>query len=71
MESCQRVQLSSTLGHSLQTTIGVWRVKLLLIIALGKLFLEKGATAYGPPGMQEFLQGVHDLSSNIILAESR
>ena len=48
----------------------MWHVKLLLIIALGKLFLEKGSDTSGPPGTKEFLEGVKNLPSNIELAQS-
>ncbi|KAE9382229.1 hypothetical protein N431DRAFT_476868 [Stipitochalara longipes BDJ] len=54
---------------SLQTASGVWRVKLLLVIALGRFFLERGATSSGPPGIREFLQGTHDLPPTLILRQ--
>ena len=62
-------QLSSVSTQDLLTATGIWRVKLFLVVALGKLFLEKGATDLGPPGIREFLQGVHTLPSNIVLCE--
>ncbi len=62
-------QLSRISPQSLQTASEVWHVKLLLVIALGRLFLERGATRFGPPGIREFLQGVNALPSNIVLSQ--
>ena len=61
-------QLNGILLSSLQSVPRVWRVRLLIIIALGKLFLEKGADVSGPPGIQEFLQSTVALPSSIELA---
>lgn len=55
---------------SVQKSSSVWQVRLLLLIALGKLFLEKGADAFGPPGAKEYLEGVECLPSNIELAQT-
>lgn len=61
-------QLSRASPQSLQTASEVWHVRLLLVVALGRLFLERGATGFGPPGIREFLQGVNALPSNIVLS---
>jgi proline utilization trans-activator len=42
--------------------------KLLLVVALGRLFLERGASSSGPPGIREFLQGA-DLPSTLVLRQ--
>jgi hypothetical protein len=42
--------------------------KLLLVVALGRLFLERGASSSGPLGIQEFLQGA-DLPSTLVLRQ--
>ena len=42
--------------------------RFLLIIAVGKLFLEKGASESGPPGVDEFLQGANALPPIIVLS---
>lgn len=46
------------------------RTKFLAIIALGKLFLEKGATSFGPPGIREFLHATQILPPNLVLSQS-
>ncbi|CAH0020159.1 unnamed protein product [Clonostachys rhizophaga] len=61
-------ELEKTFHTSSQTT-RLWQVKLLLIVALGKLFLEKGASKSGPPGVTEFRQGVNALPSTILLSQ--
>jgi hypothetical protein len=62
-------QLDRALPNTLQAVSEVWQVKLLIIIALGKLFLEKGATSFGPPGIREFLQCVKIIPSTISLSQ--
>lgn len=48
----------------------VWQTEILMIIALGKLFLERGATSLGPPGIREFLLSAITLPSNFTLIEN-
>lgn len=36
----------------------LWHVQLLLVIAFGKLFLRRGASALGPPGATDFLRAL-------------
>lgn len=60
-------QISQTPAQRLQAMSGILLTKLLIVIALGKLFLERGATTLGPPGIREFLQAAHCLPSNIQL----
>lgn len=60
-------QLRQTASSSLNETLSIWQTKTLAVIAVGKLFLEKGATEQGPPGIQEFLQCVASLPSAIDL----
>jgi hypothetical protein len=55
--------------RTLSQATRLWQVKLLLIVALGKLFLEKGASESGPPGVTEFRQGVSALPSSIVLSQ--
>ncbi|KAI1392697.1 uncharacterized protein F4822DRAFT_425900 [Hypoxylon trugodes] len=45
----------------------IWVVQVSAVVALGRLFLEKGATGSRPPGFQEFLQGSDAVPSNTIL----
>ncbi|KAI1627906.1 hypothetical protein EDD37DRAFT_281792 [Exophiala viscosa] len=49
--------------QSVQSQPDIWQVKLLMVAATGKLFLEKGATNLGPPGIQEFFQCVQAFSA--------
>lgn len=35
-----------------------WHVQLLLVIAFGKLFLQRGTSPLGPPGAREFLRAL-------------
>lgn len=37
---------------------GLWHMQLLLVIAFGKMFLRRGASALGPPGANEVLQAL-------------
>ncbi|KIV84695.1 hypothetical protein PV11_00463 [Exophiala sideris] len=46
-----------------QSQPDIWHVKFLIVAAIGKLFLEKGATIFGPPGIQEFLQCIPAIST--------
>ncbi|RDW71016.1 hypothetical protein BP6252_07579 [Coleophoma cylindrospora] len=62
-------QLNSTPLQSLKKASEVWHVKLLMVIALGRLFLGRGATSFGPPGIREFLQGVNALPSNVVISQ--
>lgn len=50
-------------SQAAQSRPNIWHVKILMIIAFGKLFLEKGGTHHGPPGIQEFLQCVKTIST--------
>jgi hypothetical protein len=61
-------QLDRALLDSLQAISGVWHLKLWLIIALRRLFLEKGATSLGPPGIHEFLPCISSVPSPISLS---
>lgn len=36
----------------------LWNVQLLLVIALGKMFLGKGSSEFGPPGATDFLRSL-------------
>lgn len=36
----------------------LWHVQLLLVIAFGKLFLRRGASSLGPPGVTNFLRAL-------------
>jgi hypothetical protein len=47
---------------------GLLLTKVLIVIALGKLFLGKGASNDGPPGMRDFLRSATTLPSNIALS---
>lgn len=58
-------QLHQTVSNALSKILTIWQAKALAIIAVGKLFLEKGATEEGPPGIQEFLQCIASLPSAI------
>ncbi|QKX61855.1 uncharacterized protein TRUGW13939_09011 [Talaromyces rugulosus] len=51
------------------TISGAFKVKLSLIVALGRLFLEKGATVSGPPGITDFLRGVRDFKPHTMTDE--
>ncbi|RDW83477.1 hypothetical protein BP5796_04968 [Coleophoma crateriformis] len=62
-------QLKNTPLQSLKQASEVWHVKLLTVIALGRLFLGRGATSFGPPGIREFLQGVNALPSNVVISQ--
>lgn len=61
-------QLSRTPPESLSEASELWKTELLLVVALGKLFLGRGATSLGPPGVREFVQGSNILPSNIVLS---
>ncbi|KIV82671.1 hypothetical protein PV11_04765 [Exophiala sideris] len=54
---------------SLETTSSVWHANILAILALGKLFLEKGASVIGPPGVREFQRAISVLPTTIILSQ--
>lgn len=45
-------------GSSDQPLSTLWHVQLLLVIAFGKLFLRRGASALGPPGAVDFLRAL-------------
>lgn len=62
-------QLNKTSLHSPKSISAIWLVKLFMVVAFGKLFLEKGATIAGPPGIQEFLEGTRALPSQVMLNE--
>jgi hypothetical protein len=50
-------------------TSEIWAIERYLVIALGKLFLERGATGLGPPGIREFLHVIKNLPSNMVLEQ--
>jgi hypothetical protein len=60
-------------GRHKQPLKGLWPTQLLLVIALGKACLQRGASSLGPPGAAEFLRAVRlqtdvlDLWSDTIL----
>jgi hypothetical protein len=54
---------------ALDTVSGAFKVKLSLIVALGRLFLEKGATVSGPPGITDFLRGFRDFQPHAMVDE--
>ncbi len=62
-------QRNETIPKSSRTPLGLCEVKVLLIIALGKLFLGRGATSAGPPGIREYMQAVQGLPTNPILSQ--
>jgi hypothetical protein len=62
----QRLNKCSTLD--LQNASGVSLVKLLLVVALERLFLGRGASSSGLPGIREFLRGA-DLPSTLVLPQ--
>ncbi|KAI1084311.1 hypothetical protein F5B20DRAFT_290696 [Whalleya microplaca] len=61
--------LNDPSSWSSETAPETWHTKLFALIALGKMFLERGATSLGPPGIREFLKGAKALPSNIILCQ--
>ncbi|GAD95688.1 predicted protein [Paecilomyces variotii No. 5] len=62
-------QLKETSQQSMPIS-PIWRAKLWMVVALGKLFLENGATVSGPPGAAEFLESTRALPSQIVLDEN-
>lgn len=54
---------------ALNTISSAFKVKLSLIIALGRLFLEKRATVSGPPGTKDFLKAVRDFQPHAMVDE--
>ena len=63
-EQLNRGDLSSTVSNS-----SIWNSKIQAILALGKLFLEKGASASGPPGIREYQQAAEALPTTIQLSQ--
>jgi hypothetical protein len=51
--------LNEVFPHNLERVSTIFIARLLLIVALGKMFLEKGASSSGPPGIREFIQGAN------------
>jgi proline utilization trans-activator len=47
---------------------GLLLTKVLVVIALGKLFLGKGASDDGPPGIRDFLRSANTLPSNTVFS---
>lgn len=43
----------------------IWHAQLLLVIAFGKLFLQRGASALGPPGATDFLRAIQLQSDDL------
>jgi hypothetical protein len=62
-------QINKVDEEALNTISDAWNMKILLIAALGKLFLEKGATVSGPPGIGEFLQALRHFQPHSTLDE--
>lgn len=54
---------------SLESASSLWHTKILAILALGKLFMEKGASAFGPPGVREFQRAVAILPTTVALSQ--
>lgn len=54
---------------ALSTVSGAFKVKVSLITALGRLFLEKGATVSSPPGIKDFLRALRDFQPHAMVDE--
>ncbi|KAF3067418.1 hypothetical protein GL218_08454 [Daldinia childiae] len=55
--------------RTLEKTPSLRYANVFAIVALGKLLLERGATSFGPPGIEEFIQSVKALPSSVFLCQ--
>lgn len=62
-------RVDDTMPSLSNTESKIWYMQVSAVIALGRLFLEKGGTGSRPPGFQEFLQGMNAVPSNAILCQ--
>jgi proline utilization trans-activator len=58
-----------TMKNQLQSLQGLWTAQLLLVIALGKMFLVRGASTLGPPGATEAMKALELISDVLDLWE--